>query len=184
MTILGAGFDEDPQIPWAAEAMFTPDTPSLERIGLVFAEAIKFLDATGGPNCAWLIRAKLRVRKQDMRVLDKGVHPRALSALIHEVLVRIYPQKAAVIGNRALKQLADTAIKRAEKRGAKCPRPALIDAVHMLFLGSSYENDPCYPWTCKMLKAAEGTVEERSDRMHQLSLDYLDRSFRFRSKGG
>jgi hypothetical protein len=119
MAILGAGFDEDPQIPWAAAAMFTPDTPSLERRGHVFAEAIKFSDATGGPNCAWLVRAKLRVRKQDMRVLDKGVHPRALSGKIQEVLVRIYPQKAAVIGNRALKQLGDSAVKRAEKRGAK-----------------------------------------------------------------
>jgi hypothetical protein len=184
MAILGAGFDEDPLIPWAAKALFTHDTSSLERIGHVFAEAVRFLDATGGPKCAWLIRAKLRVRKQDMRVLDKGAHPRALSAQIQEVLIRIYPQKAAVLGTRALKQLGDSALERAEQRGAKCPRPALIDAVHRFFFGSAYENDPCYPWTCKMPDGADGTLEQRFDQMHQLSLDYLDRSFRFRPSGG
>lgn len=183
MAILGAGFDQDPQIPWAAEGMFISRLPSLDRIGWVFAEAIKFLDATGGPKCAWLIRAKLRVRKQDMTVLDKGVGPRALSGRIREVLARIYPQKAAVIGDAALKRLGDSAVRRAEECGAKCPRPALIDAVHMFFLGSSYQNDACYPWTGKTLDAADGTLEERSDRMHRLSLDYLDRSFRFREEG-
>ncbi len=180
MAILGAGFQEDLQIPWAGKAISSPNEPSLDRITRVYEKAIEYLDAAGGPKCCWFVRAKLRVRKQDMTLFDRGVHPNALAARIRELLVRLYPQKAAVVGETALKQLVKSAIERADARGTKSARPTLIDAVHLYFLGSSYEKDPCYPWTgATLADPAGGATENRFDRMHLLSTDYLDRSFQF-----
>jgi hypothetical protein len=181
MSILGAGFEDDVQIPWAKD-ISGPNGQSLDRITHVYDRAVQYLDAIGGPKCSWLARAKLRVRKQDMTVLDQGVHPRALAGRIRELLVRLYPQKAAVVGEKALQQLVKSAIARAQARGATSARPALISAVHMFFLGSAYEQDPCYPWTGATLAHEEGgAIEKRFDRMHRLLLAYLDRSFQFKA---
>jgi hypothetical protein len=181
MAMLGAGFEEDPQIPWAA-SIASPNEPPLDRITRIYEKAIEHLDATGGPKCAWLVRAKLRVRKQETTVLDKGIHARDVPTRIRELLERLYPQKAAVTGDKAMKQLVKSAIERARKRGSKAPRAAVISAIHMFFLGSDYENDPCYPWAGATLGdvASGSTVAGRFDRMHRASLEYLDRSFQFK----
>jgi hypothetical protein len=181
MAMLGAGFDEDPQIPWAATGITNPDALSLQRITQVYERGIKYLEATGGPKCAWLVRAKLRARKHDMTVVDQGVHPRALPRRIRDVLAGLYPQKADVVGDAALELLVRFAIERTEAAGARTAAPALIHAVHMFFLGWSFDADPCYPWTAAALAGdAQGDVEERYRRMHEQSLDYLDRSFQCR----
>jgi len=117
--------------------------------------------------------------------LDKGVQPRALTGKIRELLVRLYPQKASAIGESAMKDLARVAIERSRARGAKTARSAVIQAIHMFFLGSDYDRDPCYPWAgATLANASNGPIDQRYDRMHRLSLEYLDRSFEFsRSEG-
>jgi hypothetical protein len=185
MAMLGSGFEQDSLIPWAGEINSAPNEPSIDRITRVYEKTISFLDATGGPKCAWLVRAKLRVRKQDVSVLDEGVHPGVLAGKVRELLTGLYPQKAAVIGDRAMKDLASVAIERTRARGAMTARAAMIQAIHMFFLGSAYDRDPCYPWAEATLANEDcGPIEQRYYRMHQLSLEYLDRSFLFgRSKG-
>jgi hypothetical protein len=181
MAILGSGFDQDPQIPWTAEIISDPNGTSLDRITNVFDKAIEYLDAIAGPKCTWFVRAKLRVKKQDMTVLDRGVHPRALAGRIRDVLVRLYPQKAAVIGERALNQVVKSAIERTEQRGERSARATLIHAVHMYYLGSDFDRDPCFPWAGATLSdGSAGSVDDRYARMHQLSIEYLVRSFQFK----
>ena len=183
--MLGSGFEKDSQIPWAGETIFAKNEPSIDRITGVYEKAIGFLEATGGPKCAWLVRAKLRVRKQNLSVLDKGVHARALRGKIGELLVRLYPQKAAAIGESATRDLAEVAIERARARGAKTGRAALIQGIHMFLLGSAFDRDPCYPWAeATLANASSGPIEQRYDVMHELSLDYLNRSFEFSRSGG
>ena len=178
MAMLGAGFDEDPQLPWAAEALGA----SGERIDTLYARAIGFLQATGGRRCAWLVRAKLRLRKQDMHVLDQGVHARALAARLQERLVGLYPQKAAVLGEAAMKRLVQASIDTTTAQKVRSSAPAFIYAVHMLYLGSSFEADPCFPWTALARPDSEGgPALARYERMHARSLDHVERSFRFDS---
>jgi hypothetical protein len=179
--MLGAGFSEDPQIPWAHETMFSPNELPMDRIARVYEKGIEYLDATGGPKCSWFVRAKIRVRQQDMTALDHGVHRRAWAERIEDLLVRMYPQKAGVVGEKAMKQLVKSAIARAEQRGAKSAQPALIHATHMYYLGSEFDRDPCYPWAgAALADDSVESVEGRYARMHRLSLDYLDRSFQFK----
>jgi hypothetical protein len=179
--MLGIGFDEDPQIPWAVESITSPQEPSEDRITRVYDKGIEYLDATGGPKCLWFVRAKIRFRKQGMTALDQGVPPQGLPGRIRQVLLQMYPEKAAVIGERAVKQLVKSAIERTGERGAKSPHSALIHATHMYYLGSEFDRDPCFPWVeTTLADTAAGSVDDRYSGMHQLSLDYLERSFRFK----
>jgi hypothetical protein len=181
MAILGAGFDEDPQIPWAAEMIGDSDNAPEDRITRVFDRAIEFLDAISGPNCSWFVRAKIRVKNQDMSILNQMEDPAEFAARIREILVDLYPQKAAVIGEPALEQLVNSAVERSANRGQESATAALIHAVHMYYLGSEFDQDACYPWAgATLADPSGGSVEERYAHMHQLSIDYLDRSFQFK----
>jgi hypothetical protein len=176
--ILGAGFVEDPQVPWAGETISGPDGTSLDRITRVYEKAIEYLEAISGPKCSWLLRAKLRVKEQDLTLFNNGVHLRALDGRIRELLLRLHPQKAAVVGEKALKHLAKLAIARSQERGAKSAQAALTHAVHMYYLGSEFDQDPCYEWAgAALADSSGGSMEERYVRMHHLLVDYLDRSF-------
>jgi hypothetical protein len=159
-----------------------PGAGPADRIDGLYEKAVAFLGAAAGPKCGWLVRAKLRLRRQDMAAFDQGAHPRALAARLREGLQQVYPQKAAVIGERALGLVARQAIEHADAQGARSTAPAFIHAVHMFFLGSAFDTDPCYPWTRLALPGAQdGSVQARYERMHKLSLEYLEQSFRFSS---
>lgn len=180
VAMLGVGFDEDPQLPWAAELLAAPGARTTDRIDGLYARALAFLGAAAGPKCGWLVRAKLRLLRQDMTVFDQAVHRRALAARLCERLQQLYPQKAAAVGERALGLVARQAIDITGAQGARATAPAFIHAVHMFYLGSAFDTDPCYPWTRLALPGAlGGSVEARYERMHKLSLDYLEHSFRF-----
>ena len=177
--MLGGGFDEDPLIPWAAEMVSNPRESADDRLSRVYDKGIEFLSATGGRKCAWLVRAKLRVRRQDMR-LDAGISRGAVPVRIRELLAGMYPEKARVAGESALKKLVALAMARARARAAETFESALIHATHMFYLGAGFDHDPCYPWAGNTLDGEDGgPADRRYRRMHQLSLDYLDRSFQF-----
>jgi len=176
--MLGAGFNEDPQISWAGETISSTTERPLDKITRVYQKGVEYLDAIGGPKCSWFVRAKVRVRRYDMTALNSGIHSRTWLWRVRDELVKMYPQKASVVGETAMKQLVRSAIERAEQRGAKSAQATLIHATHMYYLGSEFDRDPCYPWAGAIL--ADHTVqsvEERYALMHQRSLDYLDRSF-------
>ena len=180
--ILGAGFDEDPQIPWAAEMISNPKGSAAERLSGVYDKGIEFLRAIGGRKCAWLVRAKLRVRRQDMNLAASGRSRRAMADKIRQALAQMYPEKARQIGDMALKRLVALAIGRARERGAETPSAALIHATHMYYLGAAFDQDPCYPWAGNTLNDPNaGPADQRYKQMHRLSLEYLDRSFQFKS---
>jgi len=113
-------------------------------------------------------------------VFNEGTHPKSIPARIRSLLEGLYPQKAVVIGGQALSELVAAAIERSAKRAAKLAQSTVIHAVHMFYLGSDFETDPCYPWTGDMLaNGATGSMDERYMRMHRLTLAHLRRSFQF-----
>jgi len=178
--ILGAAFDEDPLIPWAAEIVSSPDGSAADRLSRVYDKGIEFLRAVGGPKCGWLVRAKLRVRRQDMTAAAAGMSRRSMAEKIRQVLAQMYPEKARQGGDKAMKKLVGLAIGRARERGAETPAAALIHATHMFYLGAGFDQDACYPWAGNTLDDQNaGPVDRRYERMHQLSLEYLNRSFQF-----
>ncbi len=176
VAMLGVGFDADPMLPWVEQTLAGP-APAQQRMDRMFDRSLDFLDAIGGRKCAWLIRAKLRVRRQDTTVLDSGVRARRLTRELADVLRAIYPQKADAVGEVAMKKLVESAIECARSRGALRHQSALIQALHAFMLGCGFAADPLYPWTMASLAEPAIDPDDCYVRMHRHSLEYLDRSF-------
>ena len=179
MAMLGAEFDEDPQIPWAARGLDDPSIPSPSaRLNGVYDRAVAFLESACGRKNLYLVRAKLRIRRQEFDSLNK-YRWNALPPVLAGFLEGIYPQKAARSGESAMKDLTLHAAETARNRGVATGRAAGIHALHMFMLGSGYERDPFYPWAAEILDAGgAGPVDARFDHMLEASLAYLERTLR------
>lgn len=175
MAMLGAGFLDDPTLPWARQTICDAGTPAVDRITSVYEKAIAFLDAACGPQGVWFDRAIVRLCKQDMTVLDLGTHPRALEGRILATMAELYPQKAAAVGDKAVRKLVRAGVEQAGLRGAISPRAGFIHAVLMYYLGAGFVADPCFPWASAAFLTARDT-DQAYDEMHRSALDYLQRS--------
>jgi hypothetical protein len=179
MAMLGAEFDEDPQLPWAARGLDDLSTPSPSaRLDAVYDSAVAFLESTSGRKNLYLVRAKLRIRRQEFDFLSR-FRWNALPPVLAGILEKIYPQRAAYAGESAMKDLTLLAASTARKRGVSPGRAAGIHALHMFVLGSGYERDPFYPWAAEILDArGAGPVDARFDRVLEASLAYMERTLR------
>ncbi len=179
MAMMGAEFDEDPLIPWAARGLDDLSTPSPSaRLDAVYDSAIAFLESTCGRKNLYLVRAKLRIRRQEFDFLNK-FRWNALPPVLAGFLEKIYPQKAARAGESAMKDLTLHAASTAQEWGVSTGRAAGIHALHMFMLGSGYQRDPFYSWAAEILDSREaGAVDRRFDRMLKASLAYMERTLR------
>ncbi|MFN7938298.1 MAG: hypothetical protein U0R19_33525 [Bryobacteraceae bacterium] len=140
MAMLGAGFLEDPATPWARAIVCDGSKDPAERMTLLFDRAVQYLEATCGPRGVWFDRALARLPRLDLNVVE-GSHPRAVAGRIGEELARLYPQKAAAIGGRALRDIVQLSGVESASR-----REWLFRAACMLLLGAGFAGDPCFPW--------------------------------------
>ena len=181
MAMLGVEFDEDPQMPWAARGLDDLSIPSpCARLTRFYDCAVAYLESTCGQKNLYLVRAKLRIRRQRFDSLNR-FRWNALPAVLTGLLEEIYPQKAAYAGESAMKDLALYAVSTALKRGVSTGRAAGIHALHLFMLGSGYERDPLYPWAAGILDAGgAGPVDTRFDRVLEASLTYMEGTLRTR----
>lgn len=140
MAMLGAGFPDDPAMPWARAIVSDGSKDPAERMTLLFDRAVEYLEATCGPRGVWFDRALARLLRLDLSVLE-GSHPRAVAGRIGEELTRLYPQKAAAIGDGALREIVRMGGVESASR-----REWLFRAACMFFLGAGFAVDPCFPW--------------------------------------
>lgn len=175
MAMLGAEFDEDPQLPWVLSALDDISiSSSTLRIDKFYDLAVEFLEATGGEDNRHLLRALLRIRKRDFDVLS-GVPEDAMAPALAALLKEIYPERAAYATEPALRKLAQLAATTARRRGASTGRAAGIHTVHMFMLGSGYERDPLYPWIREILDGSDADpMDARFDRVREATLDYME----------
>jgi hypothetical protein len=101
MIMLGSEFDLDPQVGWAREQLtdYSIPTPK-ERIDKVFRTAVDYLGQTAGPDCEYLVRALIRLRKHDVHAAWSSTGEE-FEDEVAQLLSRLYPQKAAFQGDDA-----------------------------------------------------------------------------------
>ncbi len=162
MVMLGCDFDRDPQIPWAGRDIDHPSIPSIaKRIAHVSEAALRFLGEAAGQNNSHLVRAMLRIKRNDTSALD-GLQEDDLPEGVLAFLTALYPEKAAWQGDECMEALTEAAIASARERGAVAPRAVGIHALHMFMLGVGYDRDPLYNWLGDRLDdAAAGPVDAR-----------------------
>jgi hypothetical protein len=175
MIAFGAGFDTDPQYPWAAEILANPD--GLEQMELSDALHIKATESFNivfGPKNSHsnksLEQLLLRVKdgiefkrenfRQDMLVLLKEIHP----------------MKYDLVGEDALKALINYAIARGNDRyGFKQARSMAMMTLMMFALGHKFDQDPFHPWVAHSLKEEIGDKpDEAAEILERRALTWFE----------
>jgi hypothetical protein len=142
MFMLGAFFDEDPQVPWAgAELDLDLGGAPLERISRVHDMALDNLGRTMGEEGEHLVRACLRARKH---AFDGAGN----AAECLRTCATLFPEKAAHQGDAANHSYAAQAFTLARGAGLGA-RGTQAYVVCGFFLGAGFARDPLHRWAAR-----------------------------------
>lgn len=154
MFVLGSRFDEDPQLPWAAEALQV----SPGSLGTLFGDAVDFMRRASGPKGEIYTRMLLEVRRTSWSDL-RAQPPESW-------VQRLYPAKVDEIGPRAFDDVRRVGAGLAKRWGLDAGHGAALCAGLALALGTGFASDPLYPWIEPAVKVAQDApVGEERTRM-------------------
>jgi hypothetical protein len=170
MFMLGSYFDEDPQLPWAAEALNAAGS-SEGRAQALYARAMRHLDEVAGEKNERLIRALLRLRDMPLGLLD-DVAPDALQDAIVSVLASAYPEKIAVQGDAATRTVVAGAVALATDQGMAMNRGSLLFAALAAMCGAGFARDPQVPWVAEIL-ASDAAADIKLTQLYEEAQDFV-----------
>jgi hypothetical protein len=183
MLLFGSYFDSDPQYPWASEILKNQDMgPQMSRAERLYEKAADYRLQVAGPGNAHVFEAVSRLwleTRQSLPFSAENFVP-ALLAFIS----RIYPQKAAYIGEEGLRALIDEGIETARRHRLATVRGVALTIGLMLAFGHGCIDDPVYAWISPALK--DETVADPAARIQNLekkALAWLGGMLGYFSKG-
>ena len=163
--IVGAGFDRDPQIPWAAEILDNPSIRNLDlRIHLVYDRALQYLEYTAGEDCEHVVRAMIRLRDWDLATAPAT--GAGWSGAMLELLRGLYPQKIDYQGEAANGRLIADGLAKSESYGIGTASGAALCVILMFMLGSEFDGDDLHPWAARVL--SDKAISNQADRIVEL----------------
>jgi hypothetical protein len=167
--LLGADFDSDPLLPWAAEALSDPIANQSERASNLYTALGAYLKHVAGPDNQFAKDALERAHSELSKGLDSGEES---AEQIFKKVRRVYPEKCAYAGDSAVMEsirLGTEMAKRYSAPGAGALFCGLIFAI-----GHGFETDPHLPWIQKTLNEPEMTGERLVKRLSSRVKTYLD----------
>jgi hypothetical protein len=170
--MFGAGFDTDPQYPWAAQSLRETNLDELRRADRLHADAIAYIDAVSGPDDCWAKVALRRIRETGLDFTPESGSAFAASALSE--MHRIYPEKCAYVGQAALESLIDAGARQADELGAPEPADRGFCIGLMFALGHGYATDPHMPWISNTLAGRRDDGPRRLAALRGKVAIYLD----------
>lgn len=175
--MLGAEFDTDPQIPWAAQILADPGfTHPTLRIDHLTNTALAHLERTAGVDDERLERVYLRLRREMTDTIAMVDRSGALwPQLALRVLRRIWPERVDELGEEPLAQLIRRSYEAAHHSGLAARHDLAIYLVCAFLFGSGFDRDPQYPWAAAALSAASGDGARRAERLYHEGLSWLGR---------
>ena len=164
MCSFGAGFDSDPQYPWARAALEDPKYPDqTRRASLLYRASMTYFDQVAGPNDIHARAALENARRAEM-LEDHSSGP--VPEKILAGFKACYPQKYSYVGEPALRSLISGAIDVSNKLGIRSDRHRALIAVVLFAFGHNAWNDPLYPWIGGALNdPLVADPEDRADRL-------------------
>lgn len=174
--LLGIGFDEDPQYPWATAALGGVGEEELGELLHRRARAY-FVRAHGGDN-EHLRRALLRLRDEPARSLDSIPFDADLDRRLTAWLEQVYPEKARVVGEEVCRGLGREAVNLAKRYGFEDAAAAGVIAALMFLLGSGFDQDPQYPWASQALRSKDPDPDATTAQLVKAAKEYLEKWLR------
>jgi len=138
MCMLGAGFDEDPQLPWASSTLAELTTDEAARIDRLHAIAMRHLDEVA-PDAARFEPAIAAVHAEPNTPIASVEDARARVA---DLVITHFPRRCAFLGTDGVDGVVERAIDRAEAHGASTARGAAALGGLAVALGSGFLDDP------------------------------------------
>src|SRR5258708_3223272 len=148
MFLCGSGFDTDPQYAPVGEVL-RASGDQMERAEKIHEGFLDYLEKVSGPGA-------VNVHNALRELLNFAGKPlpfsNELEANMLREIRRVFPQKAAWVGDAALKALIDEGVTEARQSGFTTVRQgALLIALKFGF-GHGCTNDPLYPWIARTLE--------------------------------
>jgi len=166
---LGSRFDEDPQLPWAAEALASPDEPA-RRIEMLHAAAMRYFDRIGGRDNGALVKALVRIRDYAPRSVLAFPRDSVMQDLAR-LLDELYPEKAQELGAKGVEDLVEAGWQRTKALGMRDVVEGATVTTLMFMLGSHFDDDPLHPWAGEILR--DGGAG-RAARLHERAMAFLE----------
>jgi len=176
MFFLGSAFDEDPQLPWAADTL---DDVALrdpaEQSETLFDRAVDYIVAVAGEEGEHVRRAMASLREQPPLERFQPPTGNFESRAIH-VLHALWPEKCTRLGDDVLDVLVTAAVERARHHELRGDRGPALCLVLMFMLGAGFDTDPQFPWIEQTLaERAPAPQDTRVDRLYEQSMAFLDK---------
>lgn len=171
MCSFGAGFDTDPQYPWARAALQDARYQGqTRRASELYRASERYFDEVAGPGD---IHARTAL-KNARRIVDDA----SSGELVERILAGFktcYPQKYEHAGEPALRMLVFRALQLAEGYGIKSDRHRALIAAVLYGFGHDAITDPLYPWIGGALNdTLVADPEDRAERLYSRLVVYVD----------
>ncbi|HEX3876493.1 MAG TPA: hypothetical protein VHW24_05885 [Bryobacteraceae bacterium] len=172
MCILGAGFDTDPQYPWARAILDNTADGEFVRADRLHARAMNYLRRAAGAASRHARVALDRMRSVGVDLVTAREIRFETAAL--EGIRRLYPEKCEYVGQTALENLIEAGMTFAEINGAVEPADRGFCIGAMFALGHNFASDPLLPWSRTALAWNGAPASERFIALRAGFKSYLD----------
>jgi hypothetical protein len=175
MFILGSGFDDDPQYPWARETLRREDFPNqMFKAGRLEHLLRKYLTTVNGSKNELSRRALLELEAFAERP-DLAFYAASLRWDILTTFGKIFPSKLHYIGRAAAEALIEHAEALSfEVFGVVEPRSTAVMAILGFSFGAHFAHDPLLPWIGATLTDARiENAAKRAARLERRAVIWL-----------
>jgi hypothetical protein len=167
----GSGFYSDPQYPGMAKTL-SASADQMERAEQMHLVSLEYLEQVAGPGNA-------NVRKALAQLLTFARSPLRFSGPFEEamldVLIGIFPQKAAYVGEARLRALIAEAIKHGREQRFSTARHGALLVALMFAFGHACTDDPLYPWIARTLNDDRiADPAARAARLEKKAITWLE----------
>ena len=171
MFLLGSAFDTDPQYP-AFGAILRDSGDQMQRAEQIHEGFLDYLEKVSGPNAVNVHKAL-----SDLLALaqeDVALNPRDFVAGMLQGMTRVYPQKAAYVGQEGLRALIHEGRTEARRYGISTVRGEGLVAILLYAFGHGCIDGPLYPWISQTLKDEKIVdPEARAERLERKAVTWL-----------
>ena len=170
MFLLGSGFDSDPQYP-AIRRVLDDSAGQMQRAQQIHEEFLDYLEKVSGPGAVNVHRAL-----SELLIFARS-SPAFSSDFVADMLQemkRMFPQKAAYVGEPALRAVIDEALDEAREHGFDTDRQRALLVVLKFAFGHGCTNDPLYPWIARTLRDEKFDAGARAARLEKKAVTWLE----------
>jgi hypothetical protein len=175
MLILGSDFDNDPQVPWAAETLDDAnDLNPQVRIDTLADRVARYFHEISGPDHQYLNRVLIKIHRQSRALFSQPISENfELQAL--DQLRRIWPKKYESVGESNLLSMIRLGTEVAARYGITHKQNLLKYVAFMFLIGSRFDIDPQFSWAGDILK--ENSIADQGSRtthLYETMMNHLD----------